>query len=177
MMTIGTYIHCSRHGLIQAKIVFKIHFTRSKLSRIYPGVSDACLRCGLAPADHLHTFISCPRLHPFWNGIFDAVNSAYNTNYDFDPLLALFGVSPGPLNPRFINNVSFITLVARRLILLNWKNVRPPSLVRWYRETLSCIKLEKLRFTNKGCLSSFDTTWKPLIIFLDAKLIMTNVSQ
>ena len=111
---------CSRHSLIQAKVVFKIHYTRLKLSRIYPGLSDACLRCGLTPADHLHTFITCPRLHPFWCGIFETVNLTYNKDYEFDTLIALFGVSPRPLKPRFKNKVfAFITRIARKIILLN----------------------------------------------------------
>ena len=58
---------CARHGLIQAKVVFRAHYTRLRLSRIYD-ITDACVRCGNAPAHHLHTFVLCPNLDGFWTG-------------------------------------------------------------------------------------------------------------
>lgn len=162
---------CARHGLTQSKIVFRAHYTWLRLSRIYPGTSDECLRCGLSPADHFHTFIMCPRLNPFWSGIFETINAAYNMTFSFNPLLALFGVSPQTLAPRRIAKVfSFCTLLARRLIFSHWKNPRPPPLIQCHREVWASIKLEKLRFSLQGSLASFEATWKPLLKFLDLQI-------
>lgn len=43
---------CSRLNLIQFKVVHRIYFTNSKLSKIYPNITDTCKRCymsGLVP--------------------------------------------------------------------------------------------------------------------------------
>ncbi len=39
--------------------------------------------------------------------------------------------------------LAFTTLLARRLILLKWKHVSPPSFDTWLKEVFTCIKLEK----------------------------------
>ncbi len=39
--------------------------------------------------------------------------------------------------------LAFTTLLARRLILLKWKHVSPPSFDTWLKEVFTCNKLEK----------------------------------
>ena len=96
------------------------------------------------------------------------INSAYGTSVDVDPCLALFGVSQQPLVPGHINRVfSFSTLLARRVILLQWKSPASPSLNRWISEVLPSIKLEKLRFSLRGSLGKFNLMWGPLLAFLE----------
>lgn len=47
---------CARLSLIQFKVLHKIHFTKNRLSRLFPGTNDICYRCGLSPAGHVHMF-------------------------------------------------------------------------------------------------------------------------
>ena len=160
---------CARHGLLQCKIVHRVHYTNMRLSRIYPNVSDSCNRCHQSPADHSHMFWSCPRLTTFWSEIFTSLNRAYNTVISPDPLSALFGSPLQPLASKTMQTVlAFTTLLARRLILFNWKLPQPPTHNRWVKEVLLCIKLEKLRFSLKGSLERFETTWSPLLNYIES---------
>ena len=160
---------CVRHSLIQAKVVFRAHYTRLRLSKIY-NITDMCIRCGNSPADHLHTFVLCPSLAGFWAGRFEMINGAYRTGYPMDPCIALFGVSVRPLTPSHINGVfAFSTLLARRLILLQWKSKEPPTLKRWTAEVLTHVKLEKLRYSLRGSLEKFNLMWLPLLEFFSSQ--------
>ena len=86
---------CSRHGLIQCKVLHRIHYTNAKLAKIYPTVSEACNRCNQSPATHCHMFWSCPKLKTFWQRIFDTIGSAYGQLIPSNPISAVFGSPPG----------------------------------------------------------------------------------
>ena len=160
---------CARHGLIQCKIVHRVHYTNLRLSRIYANVSDSCNRCNQSPADHTHMFWSCPRLATFWSEIFNTLNTAYGTAISPDPLLALFGTTLQPFTCKAMQQVfAFTTLLARRLILLRWKHVKPPSHGAWLKELILSISLEKLRFSLKGSLVTFEKTWRPILDHLNS---------
>ena len=73
--------------------------------------------------------------------------------------------------------LAFTTLLARRLILLNWKNPRAPSLINWKRDLLSSIKLEKLRFSLRGSLAQFYAIWKPILMILELEFATIGNSQ
>ena len=68
--------------------------------------------------------------------------------------------------------MSFTSLLARRLILLKWKHVLPPTHFTWIRDVLAHIKLERMRFSLKGSLRNFEKTWIP---FLDYVKTLTVV--
>ena len=165
---------CARHGLLQWKVLHRAHFTNAKLAKIYPSHSDACNRCKQSPADHVHMFWSCPRLTNFWSNIFQTLKQALNTNLEPNPLTALFGL-PLPKNrPVSTQRVmAFTTLLARRAILLKWKHISPPTHNSWIREILQCLKLEKLRFSQKGSLTAFHKTWDPLLAYISNSLNVT----
>ena len=57
---------CVRHGLIQFKVLHRLHLCRSKLARIYPDTDPTCQRCLSAPATFCHTcFSHAIQLPPF----------------------------------------------------------------------------------------------------------------
>ncbi len=51
---------CIRHGLMQFKVLHRLHLSRSKLAKMYPGSDSSCPRCGLEPADLSHMFWDAP---------------------------------------------------------------------------------------------------------------------
>jgi len=53
---------CARHGLLQFKILHRLHLSKEKLSRMYPNVNPACDRCGHSPATLAHMFWYCSKL-------------------------------------------------------------------------------------------------------------------
>lgn len=63
--------------------------------------------------------------------------------------LGLFGVLSEGLNltkPQ-LNSIAYSALLARRLMLLNWKSDRPPCFDRWICEVMHFPKIEKIRYT------------------------------
>ena len=114
-------------------------------------------------------FWFCPRLATFWSEIFKTLSTAYNTVISPEPLLALFGAPLQPFSSKVMQTVlAFATLLARRLILLNWKHPQPPSHSRWVKEMFLSIRLEKLRFSLNGSLNAFEITWRPLLNYIES---------
>lgn len=158
---------CARHNLIQCKIIHIIHYTNAKLARLFQDINNTCNKCNLAPANHVHMFWSCPKLKIFWDNIFDTINNAYALTIPANPLSAIFGIHPDDDSPTTIKRaLSFMTLLGRRLIWLNWKTTRAPSHIQWIREVLLNLKLEKLRFSLAGSLKRFTSVWNPLLTFV-----------
>ena len=65
----------------------------------------------------------CPRLHSFWSAIFATLSDVLQLPIDPSPVISLFGVLPEtiPLTKYQCDLVAFVTLLARRLILMHWK--------------------------------------------------------
>ncbi len=116
---------CARHSLIQFKIVHRAHISKVKLAQTFPGTSSLCNRCQCAEATG--SVVLQHRLEP-------------------EPLVALFGVAPEELqlSASTCKILAFSFLLARRAILLKWKNPLPPTHIQWIREMMSCLYLEKI---------------------------------
>uniref|UniRef100_A0A3P9JW43 Reverse transcriptase domain-containing protein n=1 Tax=Oryzias latipes TaxID=8090 RepID=A0A3P9JW43_ORYLA len=167
---------CARHRLIQCKIVYRVHYTNARLAKIYPSISDACSRCHLSPANHAHMFWSCPVIAALWTDVFDTLTRAYRYTVTPNPMSAIFGLPPTSDTPSALKRaVAFTTLLARRLVLLNWKLPRPPSHVRWVREVLYNLKLERLRYSLHGSLRVFHETWSPFLQYVDSLTFPHNL--
>ena len=69
---------CARHGLIQLKILHRLHLSKLRLSKMFPTVDPLCDRCGQAPASIAHMFWNCPRLCNYWANIFKSLSEVLN---------------------------------------------------------------------------------------------------
>ncbi|CAI5647285.1 unnamed protein product [Oreochromis niloticus] len=120
---------CCRHGLLQFKVLHGLHLSKLRVSRMFPGADSRCDRCGQNPASLSHMFWTCPNIAIYWSKIFKTLSDIFKKQLPPDPVMALFGVAIVKyLNNKQVCVLSFITLLARRLILLNWKNKAPPTL-------------------------------------------------
>ena len=82
---------------------------------------------------------------------------------------AIFGIIPPDCtvtSPQ-ANALAFASLLARRLILLNWKSVKAPSFAQWLKEVLSFLPLEKLRYRIERAQNNFVLAWSPFIEFVE----------
>lgn len=120
---------CARHRLIQCKVVHRAHWSKSRLARITPSIDPECNRCHSGTATLFHMFCSCPSLLSFWRQIFLSLSAITTVDIPLCPIIGLFGVllPDHTLPSHFVDFVAFLTLLARRLILLNWKSPHPPS--------------------------------------------------
>lgn len=68
---------CVRHGLLQFKIIHRLHYSRSKLARIFPEIDPTCSRCHREEATLGHIFWTCPAQEPPGQSDALAFSSAY----------------------------------------------------------------------------------------------------
>ncbi len=148
---------CSRHALLQFKVVHRIHISKTKLARMYPDVDTTCDKCKGAPASLYHMYWTCPSLDNFWISVFHAISEILHHRIEPNPLTAIFGIAPDLDLPKaMLNFVAFASLLARRTISLKWKDPAPPSHSHWLRDMMPCMNLEKIRYTIWGSENKFD---------------------
>ena len=131
--------------VFQFKVVHRLHYSNEKLSRTYPDVNPECPRCNHNPATVGHMFWSCRFLNSF-----EAISYIRGVNVNPNPLIAIFATTHSGENFTTLqsNAITFLTLMARRLIFMQWKSARPPSFKHWVKEVLSMIPLEKLKYNR-----------------------------
>lgn len=159
---------CAKHGLIQCKIIHRAHLTKVRLAKIHKDVDPSCDRCHQAPANHVHMFWSCSALLSFWRDIFASLSQVTGKVIEPNPMTALFGTPPPPVPPSSSDAtfIAFVTLLARRLILLRWRSPSPPSHTLWIKEILNHVKLERIRCVLSGSLRKFHKIWDPFFVYV-----------
>ena len=155
---------CARLGVLQCKVVHRVHWSKSKLAHIYPDIDPKCDKCRQRPANLSHMFWSCPTHAPFWTCVFDSLSDITSANIQPSPLLALFGVCPIGLSlpSYFAELVAFLAMLARRAILLHWKNPFPPTHSQWIKDALHFERLEKIKHTRFS-ERKFHKIWQPFL--------------
>lgn len=102
------------HTLVQCKVLHHTHWWKLALSKIYPDADPVCDRCKQAHASLM--LWSCPCL-------------TRGTSGALDLNVSVFAVTPGETALLALTDfVAFLTLLARCLILLQWKSVTLLSL-------------------------------------------------
>ncbi|KAL2095628.1 hypothetical protein ACEWY4_007776 [Coilia grayii] len=136
---------CIRHDIMQFKIVHRLHLSSARLAKMYPNTDATCPRCHLEPGTLFHMFWSCSKLSTFWSQIFYTYAQIFCKNVDPDPLIGIFGIAPLRSSFTTLQSVviAFTSMLARRLILLNWKSDTPPSYGRWVIDVMAYLKLKK----------------------------------
>lgn len=91
---------CAHLGLIQFKVVYRAHFSKSRLSELYSEVDDKCDKCHCSPCHLSHVFFLCTNLEGFWVGYFTIMSTVTMSQKDI---------------------IAFTSLLARHLLLMHWK--------------------------------------------------------
>ena len=102
--------------------------------------------------------------------IFAWYSRVYGIQIDPDALTVLFGCSEASLSlPYSIQQTIMLgTLIAKRIILTEWKTAVIPCFNRWLTEFVSLIHLERLRSNQQNSLVVFEYIWGPIIAHLDS---------
>uniref|UniRef100_A0AAQ5XLH4 Reverse transcriptase domain-containing protein n=1 Tax=Amphiprion ocellaris TaxID=80972 RepID=A0AAQ5XLH4_AMPOC len=160
----------SRHRLIQFKIVHRLHYSKSRLHKIYPSVSPVCDRCNVSESTLSHAFWSCPSLAGFWCKIFDFYSKAYKTPIKPDAGLAVLGCTQTTktIPATMQQPLELGLIVAKKLILKEWKSPVAPSFRLWVTDMLSVIQMERLRHDSNDSKNTFTNYWKPFVDHLSS---------
>ncbi len=118
----------SRHCLIQFKIIHRLHYTKTKLRRLFPDVSPFCDKCQTDIATPLHSYVLCSKLISFWTEVFKTLSDILHCVLEPDPLLVIFGISDKIMSLKKSQQqlLSYGLIVANKLILRFWKTTEAP---------------------------------------------------
>uniref|UniRef100_A0A8C5D9N9 Reverse transcriptase domain-containing protein n=1 Tax=Gouania willdenowi TaxID=441366 RepID=A0A8C5D9N9_GOUWI len=156
---------CARLTLIQFKVLFRCHYSKARLARIFPTTIDICDRCGGSPCDLAHMFFSCPTLNTFWQIYFNTMSKVLSKNVDVSSHVAIFGIPENYSNysALHLQILAFTSLIARRHLLIHWKSTSSPSSTQWINEVMSFLKVEKIRYSKKGMTDKFFQKWQAFL--------------
>uniref|UniRef100_A0AAR2JQE7 Reverse transcriptase domain-containing protein n=1 Tax=Pygocentrus nattereri TaxID=42514 RepID=A0AAR2JQE7_PYGNA len=176
MERIRSTTSCARLGLIQFKVVHRVHFSKTRLASIYPEVEDRCDRCHGSPCHLSHMFYLCPYLKNFWTQYFSIISTVLGVNLQPCPLISIFGISDPSLTLSSTQKdvIAFTSLLARRSLLLQWKSSKCPPISRWLMDVMSFLKLEKIKYTIRGCTAKFFNKWQPFISYFNELETLPN---
>lgn len=162
----------TRHRLIQYKVIHRLHYSKTKLNKIFPSISPRCDRCSSAEGTLAHLFWFCPKLFGFWSLIFDWFSKCYSRTILPNQNLAIFGCSTESLSytSDMQTALHLGMVVAKKLVLLNWKSTSPPTFDHWLKEMLSAIQMERLRLHKLDKQNRHESIWG---LFLAQCLITT----
>ncbi len=155
----------ARLQLIQYKIVHRLHYSKTRLTKIFPNLSPLCNRCNAAEGTLAHLFWTLAKLHNFWSLIFQWFSSAFNITVTPDPETALLGHSNILKNLDCNIRIALIhgMMIAKRCILKLWKSDLAPKFETWLRELLSILHVERLRYELSGNPLKFSRMWSPVL--------------
>ena len=138
----------------------------TRRNRIFPFVSATCDKCKSDDGARGHLFCSCPRLRMFWHDIFHLYSVIYSKQLTPDSLLMILGCCKFSLPSSIQQALMFGMVVAKPVILRDWKSASPPCFKKWLNDMISCIYLEEIRFTLSDAHHKFLEVWGPFIEYI-----------
>lgn len=65
---------CARHGLIQCKLLHRVHYTEARLAKMFDHIWPACDTCHQSPANVVRMYWLCASLQSSWAQVFDTLS-------------------------------------------------------------------------------------------------------
>ena len=172
LQSINSSIFCAKLGIIQFKVLHRVHLSKARLAKMYSNDDTFCDRCHNTPANLTPMFCSCPPLANYWLSIFHFLLESLNVDLQPNPLTAIFGISDSKSHRTII---AFTSLLARRRILLHWKSKHPPKASMWLSDLMQFIQLEKIKYSLRGSRNKFLTIWGPILTYIDNIKSITDI--
>ena len=119
-------------------------------------------------------FWLCLQLNSFWQSIFKTFSDVLEVPIEPSATTAVFGVVPQELhlNRQAKIIIAFAPLLARRRILLNWKDKFPPNVQLWIKDLLHHLTLENIHYSTRGCAQKFYDIWQPFLAYFEKMAIL-----
>ena len=153
--------------LIQYKVLHRTHITQQKMKKMGFSETDICTQCNQnTPDTYLHALWLCSPVQSFWSIVIQRLSSILNCRIPLSPNLCLIGdLSTTDLALTLSQSVLVSLAIAKKTILLNWKNKQSLNITQWQNLLIDYILLDKIAATKKQQLTDFTEKWSP---FLDS---------
>uniref|UniRef100_A0A3Q2ZER1 Reverse transcriptase domain-containing protein n=1 Tax=Kryptolebias marmoratus TaxID=37003 RepID=A0A3Q2ZER1_KRYMA len=146
--------------LIQYKVLYRVHYTGQRMFKMGFTSSNKCSQCvDNIPDDYIHAFWFCPPVQRFWVQVCEDLSKCLKCNIPLSPSVCLLASFEDISLEKNTCRMIFTALcIAKKTILLNWKNKNNLSINQYKNLLLDHISLET---------ASADTLdqslWAPLI--------------
>lgn len=135
---------------------------------MYLDVDPTCDKCKGTSASLHHMYSTCPSLDNFWTSIFHALSKFLPHQIEPNPWIGIFGIALDRNLPKSrLHFLACASLLARHSISLKCKDPAPPSYSHWLRDKISCMSLEKIRYTIQGLENKFYKIWHHFLLFYE----------
>lgn len=142
----------SNEQSVQFKFIHQLHYTPARLARMGYAPFASCFKCGSTNARYMHMFCSCPALSTFWKDLFSFFEDALHLPVPRTPEVGLLGVLNSFLHKTHTRTLARIVLFyARKLNLLQWKNLSAPNVQMLYCMINKIIPIFKLIYNGRAC--------------------------
>lgn len=119
---------------------------------------------------------SLPGSISFLDRNINTMSTVLGVNLHPSPLIAIFEIPDAShaLNSNQKDILAFTSLLARRCLLLHWKSVNYSPISRWLKDTIFFLKLEKIKYTLRGCTDKFFCKWQPFVSYFTSLKLLPN---
>ena len=158
--------------LIQFKVLHRTHITQYKLYKMGFSQTDICTQCTQNTADtYFHALWLCTPVYQFWSTVTQKLSNILDCRIPQSPNLCLIGdLSLTALPHMQVQPTLAALTIAKKTILVNWKDKKALNITHWLNLLTEHISLEKISATRKNQLVSFTEKWSPFIRSLNINL-------
>ena len=153
--------------LIQFKVLHRSHTTQYKMHRMGFSQSDKCTQCTQNNSDsYFHALWLCSPVQHFWSLVTQKLSLILDCRIPLTPNLCLIGDLATISLPLHLSQSVLVALtIAKKTILMNWKNKQSLNISQWLNLLSEFISLEKISATRKNQLTLFTKRWS---VFCDS---------
>ncbi len=126
-----------------------------------------CMKCGLK-GTLIHCMWECSQIKKFWVEVKNLIEKIILKQITLDSKLFIMALYPDKHNFNKAEStfIYFSSLIAKRCIALNWKNMNGPCVSQWLKQMLSSLPLERITYIHKSRQQEFEQIWGPFIDFI-----------
>uniref|UniRef100_A0AAQ5ZBJ0 Reverse transcriptase domain-containing protein n=1 Tax=Amphiprion ocellaris TaxID=80972 RepID=A0AAQ5ZBJ0_AMPOC len=158
--------------LIQFKVLHRTHITQYKLYKMGFSRSDTCTQCTQNMTDtYFHALWLCTPVYQFWVTITQKLSNILDCGIPHSPTVCLIGdLTQTALPDIHIQPTLAAIAIAKKTILVNWKDKKALNIIHWLNLLTEHISLERISAIRKNQLDSFKEKWSPFIKSININL-------
>lgn len=124
-----------------------------------PSATLCWRQCGKI-GDHTHIFWDCPVILDYWKKINEEIEIILKREVPSNTLFYLLGIIPANsfgADQRYILRI--LLLVAKKIVTLNWKNVKSPTVSEWKQKLKQVYIMERMTASLQMKMDIFNQRW------------------
>lgn len=129
--------------------------------------SNKCIYCSDLTDDYYHALWSCIHIQRFWVEVINCLSEILNLDIPLCPVIALLNNTTSlGVSKHLKSFISIALTLAKKTILINWKNRTEISKTQWLAFVTDYSNLEKLTSSLKNKIKIYEDTWTPFLQYL-----------